>query len=301
MGDVISIIDVGSSTVKHYNYSSSLKLIQSKSFHFKDGFDANIGISEGQKSDLFDFIKSIKRANPTVKTYATSIFRKFSPEAMASFKKEFLAKTGVEFNVISQDEENKYLELALVGRFHSTEPAMLLNIGGGSTEIVVVKGGKAIERKNVDIGVGTMNSKFPQMNDSISSVDLQDALAFAQSSLPEMSFRPKIAFYTGGELNYMKLAGYKLDKNALFEDPTHPSTITLKNFSSKNAEVFGKIKLAELEALMPSNPKWMHGARGCSALAQSIFERFGIKTIVPSDSNLIDGVARELEIRAKSI
>jgi hypothetical protein len=45
---------------------------------------------------------------------------------------------------------------------------------------------------------------------------------------------------------------------------------------------------------MPENPTWMHGARGCSALAQAIFEHYKIDQIVPSNSNLIDGVARTL-------
>lgn len=44
---------------------------------------------------------------------------------------------------------------------------------------------------------------------------------------------------------------------------------------------------------MPENPTWMHGARACSALAQAICEKYGVETIVPSNSNLINGVARQ--------
>ena len=42
--------------------------------------------------------------------------------------------------------------------------------------------------------------------------------------------------------------------------------------------------------MMPNNPEWMTGARACSALAQAICQCFNIQYIVPSDSNLIDGV-----------
>lgn len=63
-------------------------------------------------------------------------------------------------------------------------------------------------------------------------------------------------------------------------------------FQTKNAEIFSDITIKELESLMSDNPKWMHGARACSALAQAIFEQYGIETIIPSNANLIDGVVR---------
>jgi hypothetical protein len=37
----------------------------------------------------------------------------------------------------------------------------------------------------------------------------------------------------------------------------------------------------------------MYGARACSAIAQAICEKYNIITIIPSDSNIINGVVRE--------
>lgn len=288
-----SIIDIGSSTVKHYQLTTELKLVDAKSFHFKDGFTPEKGISNDNKLQLFELIKKAKHGSDSTKVYATSIFRKFSPQAMESFKRDFMEATGLEFKVVSQDEENEYLELALVGKFRSNEPIMLLNIGGGSTEIVILKDGKPIERKNIDLGVGTVNSKFPQINQPISSVSIDGVMDFVHQSLAEINSKVKIAFYTGGELAYMKLAGYGLKDNKLFKDPDHPNVISFKDFSDRNFDVFSKIKLEDLESLMPENPKWMHGARGCSALAQAIFSKYGIETIIPSNSNMIDGIVRK--------
>ena len=90
----------------------------------------------------------------------------------------------------------------------------------------------------------------------------------------------------------MQLAKYALRTNNLFNDKEHPSIIKLKDFIDSNGRVFTEVKLKELERLMPENPKWMRGARACSALAQAIFQEYKIKTIVPSNSNLIDGVVR---------
>jgi hypothetical protein len=91
----------------------------------------------------------------------------------------------------------------------------------------------------------------------------------------------------------MQLTKYKLDDNKLFEDKLHPSVISFGNFVLKNEEIFKEISLTELESLMPSDPRWMHGARGCSALAQAIYTKYAINTIIPSNANLIDGVARQ--------
>jgi hypothetical protein len=91
----------------------------------------------------------------------------------------------------------------------------------------------------------------------------------------------------------MKLANYPLKKNILFEDDDHPFLIELEDFKNKNKEIFEKITLKELENLMPENPKWMHGARPCSAIAQAICEKYNIEKIIPSDSNIINGIMRQ--------
>jgi len=86
----------------------------------------------------------------------------------------------------------------------------------------------------------------------------------------------------------MKLADYPLKRNDLFAHEDHPFLIEFEDFKNKNKEIFEKIKLKELENLMPENPKWMHGARPCSAIAQAIFEK-----IILSDSNIIREIIRQ--------
>jgi len=154
-------------------------------------------------------------------------------------------------------------------------------------------GKEAIETKNIEVGVGTILAKFEGINDKVSKVALKKVVEFAKEKLPPLQNKVKLAFYSGGELTYMQLAGYKLQNNKLFNDKDHPSFISFNDFAKRNKEIFNKVTLAKLEALMPDNPKWMHGARACSALAQAICEKYEIQTIIPSNSNLIDGVVRQ--------
>ena len=290
------LIDVGSSTIKVYTQSGqSVSQLVQRSIPFKEGFDPEGGISEANRKEFFELVDSIREQNKAniLKIYATGIFRKLNPEAKVHFIDEVFSRTGLFFNIINQDLESFYLEMALVGKCLVNEPVLLINIGGGSTELVVMYGKEAVGRKSIDLGVGTIITEFPKINDPISGIGLESVVEFVKNSLPTLSNRVDIAFYTGGELTYMKLANYGLETNKLFTDNDHPVLISAMNFIDGNREVFGKVKLAELEALMPENPKWMRGARGCSAIAQAICEKYDVKTVIPSDSNIVNGIARQ--------
>ena len=290
------LVDVGSSTVKaHLSSQRGIEPLVQRSIPFKKGFDPEGRITESAKKELFEFINALERQNEgiPVRTYATAIFRKLDRKARVSLVDEFFQRTGVYFNIIEQDLENFYLEMGLVGKCPLKEPVLLINIGGGSAELVVMYGKEAAERKNIDLGVGTVNTKFPQINELISAAAVEDVIAFVKEHLPDLSNKVGCAFYTGGELTYMQLAEYPLEENVLFDDKDHPFIISTNAFAKKNKQIFEKIKLGELEALMPENPAWMHGARGCSAIAQAICEKYGIEMIVPSDSNIVHGAARQ--------
>jgi hypothetical protein len=91
----------------------------------------------------------------------------------------------------------------------------------------------------------------------------------------------------------MRLAGYSLKKNNVFRDEEHPYQISIKDFEKRNREIFIDLSLGELEELMPNDPLWMHGARACSAIAQAVAVHFGVKHLVPSDSNMAHGIVRQ--------
>lgn len=290
------LIDIDSSKIKVYKSDQmGINLLVQRSISFKDGFDPEGGISVSSKKELFELLDSVKEENKEcqIKIYATGIFRNLINETRVSFIDECFTRTGLFFNIISHDLENFYLEMALVGKCLLNEPILLINIGGGSTELVVMYGKEAVERKNINLGVGMVITRFPSINEDISKVSLQEVVNFVKENIPDLSNKVKIAFYTGGELNYMQLANYPLEPNKLFIDNDHPFLISADDFSKRNEDIFEKVSLKELESFMPNDPKWMHGARGYSAIAQAICEKYQIKTIIPSNSNIINGVVRQ--------
>ena len=290
------IVDVGSSTVKVYRIENDVitPLVQRR-IHFKDGCDPEGGVSPQAKKELFEILETLQdqHKHTSVKLYATGIFRKLTSTACIRLVDEIFARTGQFFNIISHDLESFYLEMALVGKYIQNEPMLLINIGGGSSEVVVMHGREAVERHNIDIGVGIINSEFSGINDYHASVAMIDVVNFVKAKLPVLSNNPRIAMYNGGELTYMRLADYVLEPNTFFHDEEHPQRISVNNMRSRNEHVFSGLSLQGLEALIPHDPKWMHGARGCSAIAQAICEAYGIEWIIPSDSNMVHGIVRQ--------
>lgn len=146
------------------------------------------------------------------------------------------------------------------------------------------------------MGVADLLNNFPNSNDKYSTAKIEDMVNFVKQRIANESFDTDYdcAIFTGGELRFEKLTGYKLENNDLFNDGIHDKKISFKNFVKGNEKIFYKMTLQELYDLMPSNPKWMDGARAGAVLPQAIFEMANINTIIPSDLNLINGVIRDL-------
>lgn len=287
------LIDIGSSTVKFYSQEGGRAvLLNAKTFSFKDGFESASGLSSVSRQALLRHILdlaaqySLNRVN--AKVYATGVFRELANPR--HFVEDFYAHTGLYFNIVSHELEAFYLERTWVGGGRREVPWMVINIGNHTTELVFYEGDLAIGREMLAVGVGSVRKRYSSLNHRFSSVSLSDVVDHVRQQLPTATVSCDWAVYTGGELNYMKLADYALRDNHLFVDGQHPYVISMDDYSDRNLEVFSEVSIEDLRALMPENPGWMDGARACSAIAQAICAHYGVKAIVPSDSNLIDGV-----------
>lgn len=290
------LIDIGSSTVKVYNRAEKkVFLIEQRTFDFKDNFNEN-GLSQKNKLELFDFfgnlIKTYSMTNKNTKIYATGIFRDI--KIKNKFIEEFFDNTGLLFNIISHDLEAFYLEKAWVNKnSENLSKMMVINIGGKTTELLFYENGKIIdEPQKLALGVGTILKKYPNINNTYSAYSLslivEGILEDIKIQLPNNNI--DVAIYTGGELTYMKCAKYPLAANTIFDDSIHPYMISTSEYFKRNNAIFSEVSMLNLKKMMPQNPEWMVGARACSALAQAILQYYKVDTVIPSDSNLIDGV-----------
>lgn len=286
--------DIGSSTIKLYEYKKELSLIEEKSIMFKRGFSED-GIQEENIEKMMVFIQEVKEKynlnKNNTEIYATGIWRKIPTSQLKKVKEKF-NKLTLEFNIISHDKENYYFEKAMQGTYKNR--VMMVNMGGKTTELVIFNNDTVENRVNLTIGVSDVFDKYPNINDLNSGISKEEVINYLENLIPEdINFNCDIAIHTGGELRFQKLVKYNLKPNKFFDDGIHKVYVTYEDFDKKNEELLNKITLDELRCLMPNNPDWMNGAKAGIMLGEAIFRKANIKNIIPSDLNLINGVIKE--------
>ena len=157
--------DIGSSTIKLYEYKKELSLIEEKSIMFKRGFSED-GIQEENIEKMMAFIKEVKEKynlnKNNTEIYATGIWRKIPNEQLANIETRF-NELDLKFNVISHDKENYYFEKAMQGVYNNR--IMMVNMGGKTTELVIFNNDTVENRVNLTVGVSDVFDKYPNINE----------------------------------------------------------------------------------------------------------------------------------------
>lgn len=293
-------IDLGSSTIKVYCYESELKLIEEHSIYFKNDFDAAKGISESNLKELCDYFEEIKAKYDlkydNTHIFVTGIFRDLIQERKQDLVKLFNDKFDLHFNIISHGIENYYLAKALENDYNNKK-VLIINMGGKTTELVTFVGTKITDTKNLNIGVADLLNNFDKVNEKYSgnTVEEMEEFVFERLSDVKLDKDYDCAIFTGGEERFELLTGFNLIDNTLFNDNIHKYMLSLEDYIKGTEKVFNDLSLEELYKLMPTNPKWMDGARSGAIIPLVLFKMANIKWIIPSDLNLINGVINDLK------
>lgn len=293
-------IDLGSSTIKVYFYEKELKLLEEHSIYFKNDFDPEKGISDSNLKELCDYFEEITRKYDlkyyNTNIFVTGIFRNLIQERKQDLVKLFNDKFDLHFNIISHGIENYYLAKAMENDYNSNK-VLIINMGGKTTELVTFVGTKITDTKNLTIGVADLLNKFDKVNEKYSGNSIEEMESFVEEKLSDIKLDNDYdcAIFTGGEERFELLTGFNLVENTLFSDNIHKYMLSLEDYIKGTKRVFNEISLEELHALMPSNPKWMDGARSGAIIPLVLFKLANVKWIIPSDLNLINGAINDLK------
>lgn len=293
-------IDLGSSTIKVYCYEEELKLIEEHSIYFKNDFDAEKGISENNLKELCDYFEEIKSKYDlkyyNTHIFVTGIFRNLIQERKQDLIKLFNDKFDLHFNIISHGIENYYLAKAMENDYNNKK-VLIINMGGKTTELVTFIGTKITDTKNLNIGVADLLNNFNKVNEKYSGNTVTEMENFVVERLSDIELDKdyNCAIFTGGEERFELLTGFNLVDNTLFNDNIHKYMLSLEDYIKGTEKVFNEISMEELYDLMPSNPKWMDGARSGAIIPLVLFRMANVKWIIPSDLNLINGVINDLK------
>ena len=139
-------------------------------------------------------------------------------------------------------------------------------------------------------------NNFDKVNNKYSGNTVEEMENFVAGRLSDIELDKDYdcAIFTGGEERFELLTGFNLVDNTLFNDNIHKYMLSLEDYIKGTEKVFNDISLEELYDLMPSNPKWMDGARSGAIIPLVLFKMANVKWIIPSDLNLINGVINDL-------
>ena len=292
-------IDLGSSTIKVYCFENELKLLEEHSIYFKNDFDAEKGIGESNLKELCEYFEEIKKKYDlkyyNTNIYVTGIFRNLVQERKQELVKLFNDKFDLHFNIISHGIENYYLAKAMQNDYNGKK-VLIINMGGKTTELVTFVGKDITNTQNINVGVADLLNNFDKVNEKYSGNTLEEMEQFITDKLNDVVLDKDYdcAIFTGGEERFELLAGFNLVENTLFNDNIHKYMLTLEDYVAGTEKVLYNMSLDELHALMPSNPKWMDGARSGAIIPLVLFKKANVKWIIPSDLNLINGVINDL-------
>ena len=293
-------IDLGSSTIKVYLYETKLELLEEHSIYFKNDFDPVKGISENNLKELcayFDVIKAkydLKYYNTDI--YVTGIFRNLEYAKKLELVKLFNDKFDLHFNIISHGIEAYYLGKAMENDYNGKK-VLIINMGGKTTELVTFFGTTLTDTKTINVGVADLLNNFDKVNELYSGAKVEEMESFIADKLSDIKLDNDYdcAIFTGGEERFELLTKFNLVNNTLFNDGIHKYMLTLDEYINGTKKVFYDMSLNELYELMPSNPKWMDGARSGAIIPLVLFKKANVKWIIPSDLNLINGVINDLK------
>lgn len=294
------IIDIGSGNIKGYliNEDEEIKNIFLRSIMFKKNFSKENGISEEDRNELIKAIKEIKDANPNVPiyTYATSVFRMLSAENLHNLQKEMQEKLAIQFNVISQKEEEEYIAKAVGNIEEIKEPYLICCVGGSSTEMIIVKNGEIIEKLTEEFATGDVLRKFPQTAEDKADIDINFVYDYIENNFKKFpKTKCKYAIFTGFQLMCNLVTENKMNANTFFTKKEIPYYLTVEEFYKNNENLLKNISLNILKEKHSKDPNFMNGIRGASLITSYILNKIGARIYFPSDLNMIDGIVNSLK------
>ena len=187
----IVAIDLGSNTIRVTKLNCQTK-------KFEVEYEKVVKTADGLSSTKLINNKTIKRVTLAIKEakvkvdFSDAKLKAVTTEAMRQAKnsqevlKHIEDETAVKFEIIDGDEEARLTLLAVTNRLEvlelNSKNFVLVDIGGGSTELIFNFNGKKVS-KSFQVGIVTMAQKYETLKqiESALSLEMQDIKLFVQN------------------------------------------------------------------------------------------------------------------------
>ena len=285
------IIEVGSTDTKIDIYDGKdVKRLDELTILFKQNYKENNSISQNDINILVNKILELKKDYDDIYVCGTSIFRDLQESEKEIFLNNFFDKTGLHFNIISQEQEN---ELTVLGatRFVNEKVCVFVG-GGGSTEISIFD--KAIiESENTSIGVMDVMNEFPDLADDLATTPLEKVMDYIEKRLNVPNNKADILILAGGGHEvFARGSGIKYENNTLYEDNSATIMMDIETRKSETKRYYEAISLNDIKKKV-SNPDWWFATRAMCAFVLVVAKKIGAKYIIPTNISMVYGILEQ--------
>ena len=232
-----------------------------------------------------EFIKTMKAFQLIADIFDVKELRACATSAMREAKngdkvaKSIAKETGIKIEVISGDEEARLIfGTFFLLDFDKTTPFIVIDVGGGSTEISVFERGERIAAKSFE--VGTVRTLKGKTNDSIWT----EIAGWLHKNIDETI--PHNYFATGGNINKIhKILGVKQFDNIKVEDMLALREELAKYNLEDRMEKF-QLKPDRADVIIPA----------CDIYSY-IFKELDVKSFAVPKIGLSDGIIYDLHLK----
>ena len=285
------IIEVGSTCTKLDEVNDSeIKRIKDVTIEFKRNFSKLKQLDGNDVKKLINLVKEEQKQYKDIFVCGTSIFRALEEQMKEKFLTEFKVETGLDFNIISQEEENKY---TVEGATRNVKGKVAVFIGGGgSTEIAIYDNGIK-EMCNTKMGVIDVMEQYPDLGENLATTAVKTVKEWVKPKLKVPTPKADILILAGGgHMKFAKNSGITYEKNTLFEDSQEPIMMDINTRKLDTERYYKEISLDEIRNRV-NDPEWWYATRAMCAMVLEVAESLDVKYIIPTDISRVYGLANK--------
>lgn len=283
-------VEVGSTVTKVDSYDGH-KITREKeaTIFFKKNYAFENKLKQEDIDKLIEVVLSLNSKH--IKVYGTSIFRKLTDEQKEEFLNYFKEKTGLDFDVVSADDEGF---LTVKGAIKNVKGNTCVFIGGGgSTEIALCHDSEIINIYKTDMGVMDGLKEFSDLALDYAQTSLDKVVEYAQNNLCMPSEKvDTIILAGGGHEKFARESGIRYQDNTLFSDTDAPIMMGIKEREEDTGKYYTKTSLDAIKA-KSSDPAWWDATRVMAAFVLALARHTHAKYIVPTDIAMVHGMILE--------
>jgi exopolyphosphatase/guanosine-5'-triphosphate,3'-diphosphate pyrophosphatase len=198
------------------------------------------------------------------------------------------AETDIEIQVVSGEEEARLIYQGIRQTYPFNEPAMIMDIGGGSTEFILANSEGIIDLISLNIGVSRIFQSF-SFEDPLSNNDISRIEDFLEKNSLSFFDEKKCSILVGASGSFETF--YELAFQKHFPSKTQPFEIPIDSFNKEIEKIIQSTQSErdQNDFIIPIRKKM---APIAAVKTRWVLNKLGVERVVVSPMSLKEGALR---------